>query len=130
MAVNSDVTAEDIRTELNELPAEVVSDSVIKQQIDHAEVIVGATARDDVDDRAIEMAVTIVAAHSTLATDDGGWTTVAQELDVREEYDVAGMVSELRARRAEALALVAPNAGGPSLHALGDRYRDPPSYRH
>lgn len=122
MAPETEVSTDDVRTELNNVAPAVVSDDVIQQQLDHAHVIVGAYAADDADAAAIEMAVTVVAAYGTLTSDSGGWTTVAEEMDAREEYDVENMVAALEARRAEALAIVSPDGTGPTLRGVGDRY--------
>lgn len=122
MALNTDVSTSDVRTALNEIDEATVSDAVIDQQLAHARVVVGAYAADDADADAIDMAVTLVAAYGTLTTDDGGWTTAAQEMDAREEYDVEGMVAALEARRAEALAIITSDGGRPSLRGVGNRY--------
>lgn len=124
MPIEHDVTAAEVRTELNDIPTDVLSTDVIDHHINHAAVIVEEYAAADASQDAINSAVTIVAAHGALTSDDSGWTESVSELDVTEEYDVQGMVNTLEARRAEILALVSPSGSGPSLHAVGDRYPD------
>lgn len=122
MALETDVTADDVRLELDELPKSAVSDAVIEQKIDNAEIIVAEYASADATSAQLEYAVRTVAAYDVLTTDNGGWTTVARDLDSEEQYNVADMVASAEAKRAEALAIVSPDGTGPTLGSVGTRY--------
>lgn len=124
MAISHSVSVTHVREELNDLPASVVSDATIQRKIGHAAVVVGeyAGATPTAEADTIDYAVTVVAAHDVLTSDTSQLVERAQELDISETYNVEQMAQTKAQKRAEALALVSPSGGGPSLHALGDRY--------
>lgn len=126
MAIDHSVSVQDVRTELNGLPEDVVGNATIQQKINHAAIIVRQYAGDTtaLDSDYVDYAVAVVAAHDVLTSDSTNLVERASELDITEEYNIEKMANTKAAKRKEALALVTPDAGAPSLAALGNRYQD------
>lgn len=121
MVVSHTVTPGDVRLKLGEPSTATLSDAQIAAEIDDAAIVVTQYAGDTPDQDAVNYAVKVVAAYSLLR-DAGGMTETAEELDIRESINVDAVVNSLEYEREEALALVTPDEGRPSLHSLGNRY--------
>ena len=106
MAYDSGVTVADIRQELGTFDDTAVPDPVIAQQIEHAEVRVDARASPSASDAQKIMAVTVIAAHRTLANNENAFLKVVEQGSASLNFDVETKADELAERASTALTLV------------------------
>lgn len=121
------VTTDEVRLALNNPGTDAVSNEVLQQRIEDATVEVGAIAHADATTEQKRVAIRTLAAYYTLSVTGAAYTSTAQELDTREDYDVSTMVEDLAARAENARALITgealtdaeASAGSPGLWTLG-----------
>ena len=121
------VTTDEVRLALNNPSTDTVSNEVLQQRIEDATVEVATIAHEDATTEQKKVAIRTLAAYYTLSVTGAAYTSTAQELDTREEYDVSTMVEDLAARAENVRALVTGEAvadaegaaGSPSLWTLG-----------
>lgn len=119
MAQTGTVTAESVRTSLNEADTSEFPDSVIEQKITEAEVIVQQNTDREVaelDQLAYETAVRETAAYRTFTSAPAEMKRAA--LDLSATYDVQGYTNRRKERRDEALGLVGASASGGTSAAI------------
>lgn len=123
MVVTHTVSPQAVRLKLGDPSKAALPDEQIAAEIEDAAVVVTRHAGDTPDPATVNHAVKVVASFALLR-ESGGMTKVAEELDIREEINVEATIDSLRYEREEALGMVSPDEGRPSLHSLGTR--DPP----
>jgi len=120
MTISTNVSVQDVRNALNDVPQTVVADDVIQQAIDNAEVIAGAEADDDISSDRLAVAVIDIAAYRVASGNRDLFVSEKSALDLEKSVDVSDWIDSLEIAQEKAVSDLS-NTSVPDLHTLGDR---------